>query len=194
MKKLFLTTLCLILSTGAFAQIQQGNFQLGGSATLNNSETPNFESDFFRILPRFGYFVNDKISLGVQLGYSSNSLETAGGETSNNQFLFGAYARFHKDLAERVYLFVEPSILFGTGDADVPTLNGVTEADFSSTTIGISPGIVYFLTDKIGLEFGFGVFQFIQEKSEGNGVNQTDETVNLSLNPLQINTGLSIYF
>ena len=194
MKKLFLTTLCLVLSTGAFAQIQKGSFQLGGSASFNNSETPTFESDFFQILPRFGYFVDDRISLGVQLGYSSRTVNAGASEDTNNQFLYGIYARFHKNLAEKIYLFVEPSILLGTGESENPTTNGIVETDLNSTTIGITPGIIYFLTDKIGLEFGFGIFQFTQEKVEGNGIDQTVERIDLSLNPIQINTGLSIYF
>ncbi len=194
MKKLLLTAFCLFLGAGAFGQIQQGNFQLGGNLSYFSNENGALESSSYQVLPRVGYFVSDNFSLGVQVGLGGRSFESGNTEDTYDEFVYGIFGRFHKNLSEKVYLYIEPNLTLGSGDATIPTNNGSLETDYSSLRLGVNPGIIYFLTDKIGLEFGIGLIQYSEEKREGTNFNQTNDSFSLSLNPVQINTGLSIYF
>ncbi len=183
MKKTILLFAMVLMSTMAFGQIQKGDIQVGGSLLYNKFEAGNQESTAFRLTPRAALFLSDNTSLGVSLGYEDQS----NGPSESNQFFFGVYARFHKSVSDKFYLFVQPDISFGSGTTN-PL--GTQEFDVSSFNFNIMPGMMYFLSDKIALDMTFGGLFYSNEDTDGVG-DITRYGLNMNLNTVAL--GASIY-
>jgi hypothetical protein len=138
--------LCLFLCAfSAHAQFKKGNFQFGGAFGYRDNgltgrplNLTEYENKNWSVLPQAGYFVTDRVVVGLAAGYSrasvlqgqSNSREpqivAPGGSvtifdqrthTTQGLFAFGPYARFHWPLGEKVALFAEVSAAYGFGNA-----------------------------------------------------------------------------
>uniref|UniRef100_UPI0040471CC7 outer membrane beta-barrel protein n=1 Tax=Roseivirga sp. TaxID=1964215 RepID=UPI0040471CC7 len=186
MKRLVLATALLMMSTLSFAQITKGDIQLGGMVNFSKVEAPGFERSNFTLTPRAGLFVSDLTSVGITTGFTSSKLNGA----KSNLFQFGVYTRFHKMVAEQFYIYLQPSLAFGTGSAE--TGNG-PDADITSFNIGIAPGMTYFLSPKFALEMNFGSLAYNSTTNEISGVENKTENYGLNLNFDTITLGFSYY-
>lgn len=183
MKKSLLLVVMVFMSTAAFGQIQKGDIQLGGSLNYNSFDAGNGENTNFRISPRAALFLSDNISLGASLGYEDRT----GGSSESNQFFFGVYARFHKSVSDKFYLFLQPDITFGSGSTN-PL--GTQEFDVNSFNFNLMPGMMYFLSEKIALDLSFGGLFYNNNETEGFG-DITQYGLNMNLSTVAI--GASIY-
>lgn len=196
MRKLILLCTALFVGSMCFAQIEKGNIQLGGNVEFTSNDNGGNDYSLITVAPRAGLFLSNTTSLGLQLGYSSISrdlLITGSGtttESTTSQFLFGTYARFHKSLADNFYLYLQPSLGFGTGKTEV---DGTKVADVSSFNIGIAPGLTYFLSPRFALEATWGAINYASTELEGQGVSETNSTFNIGLDLANIGFGLSYY-
>lgn len=190
MRKSILLSAMLLMSTFAFAQTQKGQVQLGGVFNFNKQENGDIESTNFNFIPQAGYFVSDLTSVGLLLDISNNKFENPGGESERNLFQFGVFARFHKSIADKLYLYLQPSLSFGSGEND--NLLGGT-ADLNTTTLQIRPGMMYFATPKIAIEMGVGsaFYNSVKETTGGNEV--TNDNYGLLFNLASVNMGVSFF-
>lgn len=172
-----------MVSTLAFGQIQKGDIQLGGSLNYSKFETGNQEATNFRLTPRAALFLSENTSLGLSLGYE----DLTNGGSESNQFFFGVYARFHKSVSDKFYLFLQPDISFGTGST---TPFGSQELDLNSFNFNIMPGMMYFFSDKIAIDMTFGGLFYTNTEAEG-----TPEITRygLNMNLSTVSLGASIY-
>lgn len=186
MKRLVLATALLLVSTLSFAQITKGDIQLGGAINFNKVESPLNDFSNFSIIPRAGFFVSDLTSVGITTGFTSSKLNGA----KSNLFQFGVYARFHKMVADQFYIYLQPSLAFGTGSEE----NGnAPDTDVSSFNIGIAPGMTYFLSPKFALEMNFGSLAYNSTTNKNSGVESKRENYGLNLNLNTITLGFSYY-
>ncbi|OEK00157.1 hypothetical protein BFP97_00880 [Roseivirga sp. 4D4] len=183
MKKTVLLLAMTLVSSFAFGQIQKGDVQLGGSLNYSNFEAGGQETTNFRLVPRAALFLSDNTSLGVSLGYEDQS----SGGIETNQFFFGVYARFHKSVSDKFYLFLQPDVSFGSGTTN-PL--GNQEFDLNSFNFGLMPGMMYFLSEKIALDMTFaGIFYNNTDTATGGEI--TRYGLNMNLNAVSV--GASIY-
>ncbi len=191
MKKTVLLLAMTLVSSIAFGQIQKGDIQLGGNINYSNTEAPGFESSIFQLNPRGALFLNNTTSLGLNLGYLSNTTDQGVGENKLSTFSLGAFVRFHKNVSDRFYFFLEPSVGFGTGTQENPAF--ANDFDVNTFNINLVPGILYFLSDKIALEMNMGGIVYSNNSTEGNGLDQDVDNFGVNFNLTNLTIGASIF-
>lgn len=174
MKKITLLAIALFVASAvtSFAQTTKGTVYIGGGLGFSaqgskiktsGSTTDGDKANTFFVTPGVGFFVADKISVGLDLDYINYTSKEpdSGPKTKNNSFGVTPYARYHWMLGDN----------FGfTGTFAVGIQGGTTKVEDGGTTtttektsglnVGITPGIVFFPNNKIGLEAGFGFFGY----------------------------------
>ncbi|MBT32561.1 MAG: hypothetical protein CMO01_23100, partial [Thalassobius sp.] len=179
------------------SQYQEENeYEIGNSFLIDKSIIREIS-----IIPNLGFFIKDNTSLGLGIGYK-NSFESyeynsRKFDRESNLVEVKVFARFHKPVTESFYLFIQPMVKtsFGVGkniDEDKENILGLG--------VGVTPGIVYMLSKKVGLEASFGFIGYDQETRtlkepalDSNPKNVTkDYGIDLSLKTLQL--GLQFYF
>ena len=235
MKKIFLIMgAFVVISTNSFAQLAKGTFMPGigfgynynsvrnhdpinggGYSNDNTYKTSNLLGNI-----NLGYFITDKIVLGVFGGYSqsnndntefqnlNNNINYLSSSTSNS-ILSGVFIRSYKMFKNNKFGFFgqfSSSYSFGKSSRHYSQTNNSGFTNYSETrgTSGmfrasISPGIVYFISNKVGIEAMFGNVgfnsgtydSFNQYTQVGSGTVNNFYT-NFSLSSLQL--GVNFYF
>jgi len=157
----------LFVSFTGFAQQHKGKWLVGGSvdsySQTNKVTFPSVENTNgrFSVNPKVGYFFADRWAVGLAPGYSFQSQEDSAQTTKGRSYNVGAFVRYYQPVGEKLAIFGELNgVSYGAGNT-TRTFRGspVTQKDtYRSLGIGafIRPGIVYFITPKIGLETSFG--------------------------------------
>jgi len=196
MRKLILVCCALFIAALTQAQIEKGDVQLGGSINFNSNDFEAFDNSALRIQPQVGLFVSSTTSVGLTVGFTSiqNTLidQNSGNpvELTNNLFVFGTYARFHKPVVENLYLFLQPSVLLGTGENEFSTPQ---TGDINTFNVGLAPGITYFLSPKFALELNFGGLSYNRSKADLNGNETTLTNFSLNMSLANVGVGMSFY-
>jgi hypothetical protein len=149
MKKII--TVCLmaflVLGTKAKAQLQQGNFLVGGDIAnfrlgLNKGGLFNID-----LSPKLAFFVQNNFALGAYVNFN---LITAKGAGSDIDYGIGALARYYIsgtniNVLGRSRLFFEGTVGFnGTNPASGANTNGLG--------LSIGPGLAHFITSNVAIE------------------------------------------
>lgn len=147
------------LFTKTNAQIQQGNWMVGGNIISSNFGLNTGQGFDIAIQPKAAYFIHDNFALGgyVNLGISGKK----GADTTFN-YAVGPMARYYfsdnqvDNLLKHGRFFVEGNAGIGgtTGSGD--NANGLN--------VGFGPGYAYFISPNVAVEglvkyngdFGFG--------------------------------------
>ncbi|MDX5427309.1 MAG: porin family protein [Bacteroidota bacterium] len=210
-KKIFLMALGL-MSYGAFAQFESGTIQATGGINFNSGSTETdgvdqFKNSGFGIQLGGGYFIMDRVSVGLGIAFNSAKNTNVGagqnqGDIVNKstQFLIAPYARYYFPYTDRFSAFGQFHFAYGSGSSE--TENGGTTVDGPSQSlinVGVAPGFNYFLTETFALEMRYGFLGYQSVKTEqDNGNGGTTETnsgnfgLNLDLNT--INFGFALFF
>lgn len=189
MKKEYIVLLLLSVATGFLnAQMQKGAmiFGIGGKYYQSKGELTNYNTQ--AVVPtksinrqieaqvRFGYFLADRFVLGGVVGYN-NTLQFVqtnlpyGGTTWEDHkietFSYGFFGRLYKMFGERrvgVFGQFGGNYFFGHNLASTGTNYNYSELskDVKGFNAAIVPGIVLFLTKRIGVEATFGYFGFLR--------------------------------
>ena len=222
MKHTLLIIVALVVCFKSQAQLSKGRMMLSGSFNYSKNyaattdtgvyaQQPINNSNSFTGTIRYGYFVTDKIAVGVYGSYThsgnnSNSNYFNGTthlvQTSNrtaNNFSAGVFSRYYQMLGKsRFALFGELFAGYGMGKQEQkvtsldPAGNLVTtnsHSDLSSINLGFNPGLVFFVTKHLAIETTFGSAGFSAQRSKNYSPNQYNETKNSTFNT---NLGLSI--
>lgn len=190
MRKLVLLFTAICITTLASAQIEKGRIQLQGGLLYNSNENTGFKNTNLTIQPQVGFYIADNISIGPSLAYRrSTSPSQIGGERVQSEFQFGAFARFNKTVADNFYLFIQPSIQFGSGtieDGNIP------DSDINTFDFSIRPGATYFLSDRFALDLNLSLFRYSSLEAEG-GITRDTDSFNVGLNLSSVGLGLSYF-
>lgn len=173
MKKIILTVAAVFAFGFANAQeevkeakgfgFSKGNIIVEGNLSFNSSkdEDPSEEvkSSSFSFNPKAGYFVTDKIAVGLELGIGSGKTETTDltppvstTESTSNSFNGGVFARYYfLDLGARFKTYAEAGLGFGSTKWET---NNVETRKDSNFGLGIDLGMNYFVTEKMAINFG----------------------------------------
>ncbi|MFY9307958.1 MAG: hypothetical protein WAQ28_02795 [Bacteroidia bacterium] len=219
-KHIFLLSLGSLLSAGAFSQISKGTKFLGGNLSAGLERSDNFydapglsESTYinrsFGITPGFGYFISDKMAIGLSAGYSysyngssykpsGSSSYTQINSTRGNWVSANPYVRYYLTLGEKAALFSQLNASYSHGfmNKDFVYDDGMNEQieknKISSLRLGISlvPGFSYFLSDKFALETTIGNVAYEWTKNTGVPI----QTVNAANTYITTHSRLGLNF
>jgi len=181
----------------------------------------------FGFMPQVGYFFTDNIGAGVMIGYNTDKTELTEEVSLTHTdiitskmgtFTIGLFGRYAQQLGDGdFYLYGDVGFGIGRGSGtnkkeerevigSIIIQSDITESTVKSSiiTLGITPGILYFPTKKIGLETSLGnVLGYTSRKTtiETPSGNQIDEDeikeseVNiLDLDSFAFTFGLNFYF
>jgi hypothetical protein len=180
MKKrlLFLSVLLVSIISSASAQIEKGNYYAGGSLlytysgagtttlysyTTGYTEYTNNKISTFQINPEVGYFISKKWSIGIQPNYSRVSGTETSVFTSYNTNIvpnsvttdtyhtdvvgLTVYARYYCMFTDKIGIFPQ----FG-----ISSQNDLKNFSNGEITLLASPNLIFFVTQKLGMQVGFG--------------------------------------
>lgn len=198
MKKVLLTAVAVFAFGFANAQEEvksfgfaKGDIIVEGQFSFNsNKETNSFEGkdlDETKISgtsfsPKGGYFISDKLALGVELNvFSSKKTETDFTVTPNDVnevktdgFGAGVFARYYfLDLGQRFKTYAEAGLSFGSAKN---VTNSVETSKLNGLGFGVDLGMNYFLTNRLAISFALtDVLAYNSSKTDFVGGGQTKE-------------------
>ncbi|MCS6795235.1 MAG: outer membrane beta-barrel protein [Raineya sp.] len=205
----------------SLAQTSQGTLYLGGGLGFSTSSekttfsggntTVNIDGDKgtnFSIVPGVGYFIIDKLSVGMDLGFNTNTFKQIDNNNSNNYdktsttlISFTPYARKFFMLGDSFGFTGTFGVGVGLGSSKEERKRGNTTTTsegpkVTTLEIGIRPGIVFFPTNKVGLEanFGFIGFSSITSKEENSGITAKETTTEIGFGANSIQPTFSLGF
>ena len=132
MKKILSLALVLMVAVAAKAQLY-----VGGSLGLwgeSDSKTTQIG-----IIPEIGYNINEKWSVGVNIGYMYNKVDSE----KANTFVIAPYARYNYFKTGIVRLFVDGGLGYNHID--------YKDDPYSAWEIGFKPGIALDITEHFGM-------------------------------------------
>ncbi|GGZ52226.1 MULTISPECIES: outer membrane beta-barrel protein [Mesonia] len=196
MKKFILSLFAFAAFTVAQAQEETENFGfnegdmfISGSVGFGTTKLPDdSKQNQFNVIPRFGYFISEKIAVGAEIGYSKQKAEDSSGNDilDNSTFNIGVFGRYYFLSDQKFNLFGQLGLGYGhTKDIADNKVNGIN-AD-------IMPGINYFISEHFALEATFGILGYSSAKPDIDGAESTD-SFNVGLNMDDINLGLIYKF
>lgn len=197
MKKILLTLSAVaVLGFAANAQTEKGKFMVGGQVGYHGQTTKDSDvkSNQFSIIPNAGYFVADNIAVGTGVGYNWAENETAiGTKVNNSSFVLAPFGRMYSHNDGPVKFF---------GQLSVPMAWGTQETDNTKTSttesygVELAPGIAFFPTSNIGIEFKVRGLYFNNSSSteEATNVKTTTNNYGLDANSLAPTVGVTFHF
>lgn len=215
MKNFFTVSVAtMLLSLTGFAQQSKGKWLVGGviesttrtgTTTVNQAPPVDGKSTQVSVYPRVGYFFADRWAVGIAPGWSYNKQRGTAENSINRTYSIAPFVRYYQPVGEKLGIFGElGGISYTTSSADRNSTNGtlLLKSSFQNVNLGASvrPGVVYFITPKIGIETSFGSvgFGYFTSKGTNEMPGEKRETrdkgfsgsVNLSYN---FNLGVLVY-
>ncbi len=186
MKTTFLLLTSLFLLTTIYAQeepdfgFKKEDFFISGTINYKNSETKNTnstsETNEFQIQPEIGYFVGSNLALGTRLGYLTGEQKSRGNNVSNtvtdlSGYSLGAFARYFIHPQKRFSIYADLSVgyTFTKNETESPgssnQLNtGVFETEVKAYDITLSPGINFFISEKLSITSRIGGIRYLDQE------------------------------
>lgn len=174
MQRIILSVLlALITSIAAKAQTDKGTMSIGGDISYQTTSfSGGGSSTTTSLSPSFGYFLSDRLALGLSLGISNTSTT---GSPSTSTTSIAPFIRYYKFTSENKFAF------FVHGQIGYSTTTGQSGV----TSVSVRPGFAYFFTPRWGLDF------LLPGLTLASGNNTTDFDLTASLNP---GIGFRYYF
>ncbi len=225
MKKLLLILVALLCTVSVYTQTEKGRMFVGGylnlstssqasNDTLNNDKYSSFG---FQINPGFGYFIKNNIAIGGNLNFgidnSSQDFEYSGlmpntTTYKNNNLTIGAdiYAQFYKKIVPNFFVFITGSVDYMHEAQKVESSNSnpnytnpypIQHHQVNDITISIFPGLVYFITPKLGIQTSFGNLHYTYSMNKNTTLtydHSSSSTFGLSFRPSSFSFGMNYYF
>lgn len=166
---------------------------VSGSLGFRSQKTGDEKINNFNVTPRVGYFVSDNIAVGAQLGFNSgkNTYNANGTmvEVKSTGFEAGAFARYYGTPGRAFSFFGQLNASYNTTKNE----SQGSESKVNGFSVGLAPGISYFVSDHIAFETTFGILNYSSSKPDANGAESTD-TFNLNLNLSNVAFGMIYKF
>lgn len=158
MKKISLLLLAVLGLSGiapVSAQLQKGNIMVGANLANLGLRLQNDNTRIsFSLSPKVGYFIQDNIVLGAEVGLGLDHQSVNSIYTNEISYKIGAFGRYY--ISDPRTILLKHSRFFLEANTGITGNNVKTEGRPSVTTngfgIGVGPGISYFITPNVGLE------------------------------------------
>ncbi|MCS6916858.1 MAG: outer membrane beta-barrel protein [Chitinophagales bacterium] len=173
-------TALVLFACNSYGQMKAGDYYVGGGLSLMSSNvkekiggvTYDVGNSFeWSVLANAGYFVTDKLALGLQAGFSHFSLTSESyydpdEELTEITSLFSAspYARYFLMFSERVGFIGTLGMEIGTGNNKEKISNSTDiTSRIRQIGVGLTPGLAFFPSHNISLEATFGFLGYVSE-------------------------------
>lgn len=181
LRKFSVLVLFIILGVVSNAQLTKGNWLVGGSGSYisNKYSTTDQKTKKITVAPNIGYFLLDKLPVGIKANYSLNKVINPNGTNAKDEsFVVGPFCRYYFLKEDKlVNFFVEGNYAFGFYNITA----GGSFKDGSVRNYSILAGPVIYFNSNVGLEFTIGYYdnKYIQPNITNSG--------------MSINVGLQIH-
>jgi outer membrane protein len=202
MKRVITLAVFAFMALSMGAQPASGNFFVGGildfSAGANKSKsggTTNVDSKTtgVTILPLAGYFLSDKLAVGAGLGFNGTMTKYPGAnleKTTSSMLIIEPFARYYL-LSGTGGIFAEAEALIGFGKNKTFYTDVTNEANVMSLSIGITPGVYYYITPKLALEGKFGWIGFTSSSTKAGDNKSINNNFELDVAPSYLSFGFT---
>lgn len=209
---LLLIGICIISSS----QVEKGKLFAGGNFGYNlttddtkadTGSVRNSTVNNLTILPSVGYFLSNRIALGIRTGINSRTEETPDAIMQKNvrsMFEISPFGRYYIwkygsgnglfSASGAVGLFTDVSFSARFGSEKHYIDDEILSQKISNLSCGISPGIFYYLTDKFSLEAKFGFFGYKSETLDERSKRNIIKSYGLNLSPDSFMFGINFVF
>ena len=212
MKKLLLVTLLVVFTASLFAQ-EKGDMVISGSLSWTsksvkdkfNNKSEVIKGDrSFSIMPEFHYFICDKFSVGLGLGYSLSKTPNDNAVSNDDDQLFNKIglfliqpsAKYYISLGDKFYFVPRFYVGFGVGKYEEELKDNKTnDIDVSAFNVGISLLSFEFKPcDRVGILFNAGDLKYETSTVKLDDDNkETQREFSLGVN-LGATIGFNYYF
>jgi Outer membrane protein beta-barrel domain len=206
MKKLFLTTTLLFIVFASWSQktksvssssnysysgssmgYKKGDIFASGQFGFSSKGQGDAKESTFGFVPSVGYFIGEKMAVGIAIGFKSSTSKPAQGDsTTNSAFLAGLFGRYYWTPKSQFSLFGQAGLEFASQSS------GGNSGSVTTFGLGIKPGVSYFLSNHFNIDATFGQIGFSNTSGSGGGSSNTNFDFGFDLT--QINFGLSYKF
>jgi len=151
MKKVLFAAFLLVSSNAIFAQVNQGQWMVGGSADFSHSKQGDTKQTEISVAPDAGYFFINQLAGGLRPEFMYAKLKTKTGavttSSSGTSFSIAPFLRYYfMPSGEKVNVFADAS--YGFGSSKTKGFSSV-----SGNYYQIKAGPAIFLTPNTALEF-----------------------------------------
>ncbi len=173
MKKFLMMVAFVAATMTANAQVY-----VGGGLGFNSHDNGAESSTAFEIMPEVGYQLDDKLAVGITLGYES---EADGDITTLS---LAPYARYTFVSWDKVSLFADAQFEFAQTDTE-------GAAKVNAWSIGVMPGLKVNITDNLSLVTKAGWLGYKSAKADVDGA---EAVTDLGLNLNGANLQFAVYY
>jgi outer membrane protein len=209
MKKVLFSAVALLAFGFANAQeeaatpaegFSKGSIFLSGTVGYSSEKQDDLKVNSYVVAPRVGYFINEKIALGLGLGFGNGKVEFDGETAAENKTVeFSAFGRYYLKTA-KFAPFAELNVNYGTTSYEfMGTIAGGDLAPFGSGedvntfSVNVAPGFNYFVSERFALETSVGILGYSSSKEDVDGAEAVNK-FELGLDFASINFGLLYKF
>lgn len=213
MKKLFLLTIISLFAYAVKAQTEQGRITIGSNlyfvTVKHEHQDINRNSKFLYLNVNAGYFFMNDFQVGLDAGYAyekSNGNTVIEGQIINTKLRFPNYiispfARYYSTITEQLKFFGQVTVPMNFGKFKTSREDNqdvIMVAKSKNIGVALSPGIVFFPTNKIGIEFSvrglrYDYYSYEPESSSSYYISKTSNKFSLDANFLSPKIGIQFY-
>lgn len=201
MKKIALIVMAMFSFTWLTAQVEKGSMYVGGAFEINNRNEEEGGGDFkvntLTIVPNFGYFLSDKVSIGLGIGYSHTAFKNTinDNKTSNSQFLIRPNLRYYLATSnEKFYFFGQLQFGLGFGQNKQENGNLTITSKSRSFLLSLSPHFIYFPTKRWGVEMSFRGISYESFDPDKDGNNDRESRFIFGISSLSPSFSVNYFF
>jgi opacity protein-like surface antigen len=168
----------------------KGNVFLSGGLSFGSDTTGDEKSSSFTFAPAVGFFVAEKIAVGVRFDITSGKEENPPAtDVKTTNFTGEVFGRYYFTPASKFSVFAELAAGIGSNKTTVGPI------DAKSQTFGVNAGagINYFVSNHWSIEAGWAGLGFNSDDNGGNGAEKTN-SFGLNVDLSSINFGLNYKF
>lgn len=146
--------------------IPAGTRFIGGNVSLNASNTTNdngnttneFKNTSISLGPSFGKYFKENLAWGSSLFYNYQQLRNSQQDSRTNNNSMGISLFLTKDfkIVNNLFFELEPQLYFTFGKQTTTSPNNENTYNSFSTGFGLTPGLLFFLSEKFGLRASLG--------------------------------------
>ena len=192
------TALILILSSavlGVFAQknntvgFAKENILVTGAIAFSNTDYGNdTKTTDFKLAPSIGYFLTNKVAMGVNFGFGNETSKDGISTTQDNDMVeLGAYARYYYSPAKAFSIFNQVGVSY------VTTNDRIAKLKNNSFSFHFAPGMNYFLSENVAIQATLGSISYSTAKDDTKGAKSTS-VLGVNLDLTAISFGLNYKF
>lgn len=189
MKKLisFVMVMCFAMPNLVSAQdvANDYKFYVGGAIGFTqNFYDGNTTTSNLTLMPELGYNINDKLSVGLDLGYTRDTDKYDKGDGSvdlhKTMFIVRPYVRYAFYRNERVNIFCDGGLSYVHTNKEQYGGSGKYDSKSNGFEVGLYPGISYRISSRFSLVAHLGSLAYASAKPDYDGAKSTS-TFGLSL-------------